>query len=134
MSVQVLVKRRTIPISFSQEFEALLLAGNTDHLSLTHDLETAAQNGLQMLEDLEDVRDLKHADSLQTLIEKSKDYSQIKSEYFKNWHIDISEDLLDEVDLMLLTHKEDLLEMGMQEPTHGNVLIILAVASLTREA
>ncbi len=131
MSVQVLVKRRTIPISFSRGLEALLLATDTEHLSLTHDLELAAQKGANMLADLEDVRDIKHTDSLQTLIDKTKVYSKTDSEYFKTWHLDISEDLIDEIDLLLLTHKEDLLEMGLEDATHGTLLVLLALAALT---
>lgn len=131
MNVQALVRRKTIPISFSQDFEALLLASSTAHVSLTHDLELAAQSGLQMLEDLEDVRDIQHIESLQTLIEKTKTFSQIESDYFKSWHIDISEDLLDEIDLLLLTHKEDLIELGLTDPSHGSILILLATAALT---
>lgn len=131
MDLQVFVRRRTVPIPFSRDLEALLLTTSTEHLSLTHDLELAAQKGANMLADLEDVRDIKHTDSLQTLIDKTKVYGKTDSNYFKTWHIDIAEDLLDEIDLLLLTHKEDLLDMGLEDATHGTLLVLLALASLT---
>jgi hypothetical protein len=131
MDLQVFVKRRTVPISFSRDLEALLLATNTEHISLTHDLELAAQKGVDMLADLEDVRDIKHTDSLQTLIDKTNIFSKTDSDYFKTWHIDIADDLLDEIDLVLLAHKEDLIDMGLENVTHGTLLVLLALAALT---
>jgi hypothetical protein len=131
MDVQQLVKRRTIAISFSKDFESLLLNAPMPHASLTDDLETAAKNGLLLLEDLEDVREIKHKDTLHELIIKTNQFSKITSEHFTKWHINVSEDLLDEVDLVILAHGDDLKELGLVPVNQGMILLLLAVSSLT---
>lgn len=131
MDVKALVRRKTIPISFSREFESLLLNADTPHLSLTDDLEIAAKNGLLLLEDLEDVREINHKDTLHELIHKTNELSVVESEHFTTWHILMSEDLLDEVDLVILAHGDDLIELGLNRVDQGSLITLLAVSSLT---
>lgn len=131
MNVQQLVERKTIAIIFSREFEALLLNFPSDHLSLTHDLELAAQAGVLSLEELEDAHDLKHVEAIKNLIAKTNGYLNMESEYFKQWSINISVDLLDEVDLLILTHGDDLKTLGLTQVSQGSVLVLLAVAACT---
>ncbi len=130
MDIQVLVKRKAITMTFSREFESLLLRSKSDHISLTHDLEFQALIGLKILEELEDVHDLKHVDTIQKLLLQTNLYTVIDSTQFPHWHINVSEDLLDEVDLLLLTHGEDLKQLGLKNVSQGTVLVMLAVAAI----
>ena len=131
MHIQQVVKRKTIAITFSQKFEELLLNYQAPHISLSHDLETAAQNGLSRLNELEDVRDLKRVERIKDLIEKTNQLSNMSSSYFTQWHLNISEDLLDEIELLILTHGEDLIALGLKDSMPGTVLVLLATAELT---
>lgn len=131
MYVQQLVKRKAIPITFSRDFESLLLNYPSDHISLTHDIELATERGLQLLEELEDAHDIKHTEAIKRLIEKANRYSVVDSAHFAQWHINVSEDLLDEVDLLLLTHGEDLQALGLTTVSQGSVIVLLSVAACT---
>lgn len=134
MYSQSLVKRKTIPISFSKEFESMLLHASTPHMSITDDLEIACARGLELLSDLEEVKDIKHTKSLHEIVADTNLYLQISSSFFKQWYINISEDLLDEIDLILLTHKDELRESGLKVLNQGSVVILLAVAALTNRS
>jgi hypothetical protein len=130
MNSSMLAKRTTIPIRFSQELEYRLLKLNTPHLSLTHDLELAAYKGLELLEELEDVRDITHLAQIQKLIGETNRCRQAQSKEFQRWHIALSEDLLDEVDLLLITHGEDLTAIGLKELSRDSIIVLLVVAGL----
>jgi hypothetical protein len=134
MYTQSHVRRKTIAVSFSRELESMLLQADTPHLSITDDLEIACAKGLELLSGLEEVKDLEHTKSLHEIIVDTNAYLHISSSFFKQWHIDISEDLLDEVDLILLTHKDELRESGLTVITRGSILILLAVAALTNRS
>jgi len=127
MSVVTDLNRTVISIKFSKEFEALLLSQPMDHLSLTHDLEAAAYQGLSKLAELEDPHDLKHVEVIKKLISQTTNYSFMNGLYFSNWKIAVSDDLLDEIDLMALTHGADLMQLGLLDTTHGTLLVLLAV-------
>ena len=131
MNSTVQVKRQTIAMTFSQEFESLMLAYDSQHISLTHDLEFHITRGLELLAELEDVQDLQHKEVIQKLINDTNYYSIISSNYFKAWQIAIAEDLLDEVDLLQLAHGEDLAEMGLIDQKRGTLVLLIAIASLT---
>lgn len=122
------LERRVIDITFSRDFESLLLQTTTKHLSLTHDLEYAAQRGLDRLQELEDVRDIEHIDYISQLISRTNQLSVMDSIYFTHWKVAISEDLLDEIDLLLLSHGYDLQELGLQNVTPATILVLLATA------
>lgn len=134
MDVQVLVKRRTIAITFSRDFEALLFNQDTDHISLTHDLEAAALAGLELLEELEDVTEIKHVAEIKELIAATNEYSKITSDYFTHWSLNIAEDLLDEADLLMLAHGEDLKELGLEALSQGTILVLLALAAFKKRS
>ncbi len=130
--MQVLVARQAVPITFSKEFEALLLSQSTDHISLTHDLELQVIKGLEILEELEDVHDIKHVEIIRSLVQLTNKYLVIDSTHFKYWHINIAEDILDEVELLKLTHGEDLEALGLLPVTAGTIIVLLAITSLTK--
>lgn len=121
--------RKTIPITFSKEFEGLLLSYASKHTSLTEDLELHIQRGLKLLEELEDVHDLQHVDTLRALIATTNQYLKIDTPNFQTWFITIAEELVDEADLLLLTHGEDLAELGLETVNQGTILVLLATAS-----
>ena len=125
----VQIVRKTIPITFSAQLESQLLNFPSNHESLTHDLEFHARRGLSLLEELEDVHDLKHIEAIKELVTKTNDYSQMTSEYFTSWHIAIDEVLLDELDLLKLTHGEDLQSLGLVDSSQGKLLIFAVSAS-----
>ena len=130
MDIQYLVKRKPLTICFSKAFEGLLLSAELEHISLTHDLEEAAQKGLALLESLEDAHDIKDVTRLKELIARTNELTSMDGEYFPNWQINISEDLLDEVDLVILAHGEDLVELGLHDAAPGTVLVLLATATI----
>lgn len=124
------VKRTVLYLTFSREFEALLLSYPTAHSSLTHDLELAVERGLERLIELEDVRELKHQALISYLISHTNRYSVMSSNHFEQWSIALREDLLDEVELMLLSHGKDLVELGLYAHTPSALILLLAVAGL----
>lgn len=130
MNVVQLVNRETIALVFSREFESLLLNSKYDHISLSHDLEAAAEKGLQILEELEDVHDIRDVDVIKLLILATNNFLQIDSNHFKSWHIGISADLIDEIDLLILTHGEDLVQLGLKSSSLGSVLLLLSTSAL----
>lgn len=124
------LKRRTIAISFSQAFETMLLNSRTAHTSLTHDLEALAYQGLKLLDDLEDVKEIIQVTRLRKLIPHANRHAQISSEYFTSWQITLSEDLLDEIDLLILMHGEDLKDLGLNNVSQGSIIVLLCTAAL----
>lgn len=129
MNAVELVPRTTIDITFSRQFESLLLAYPSAHYSLTTDLEIHLRRGLRLLEELEDVHDLKHLEVIKKLVRAANEHGQIGSDYFTSWKISIANDLLDEVDLLTLTHGEDLLALGLFEITQGAIVVFAVIAS-----
>ncbi|MFO0971540.1 MAG: hypothetical protein U0520_04325 [Candidatus Saccharimonadales bacterium] len=130
MDTSQAVKRKVVELTFSRDFEALLLGHPTPHTSLTHDLELAIERGLQRLIELEDVRELQHQSLITHLVAQTNLYQAMESEYFDHWKIAVSEDLLDEVDLLLLSHGKDLVKLGLFAETTAATLLMLAVAGL----
>lgn len=124
------IKRKPINITFSRDFESLLLAQDTKHLSLTDDLEWAVRQGLYKLEEFEDVRDLTNTVRLSKYIDQANKYSKITSNYFKYWVISISEEILDELELIKLTHGDELLKLGLSDLNIGSILVLTATAGL----
>lgn len=125
------LRRRTITIPFSREFESLLLNAETEHRSLTHDLETFVRRGLTQLEELEDVTEIKHTGAIQHLISITNQHCLPLSTRFRGWHISVVEDVLDEVDLLILAHGEDLKNLGLRAVNPGTILMLLALAALS---
>lgn len=101
------------------------------HESLSHDLEWAVQKGLKRLAEFEDVQDIEHVEKIKELIKQANLYAQISSSYFQQWYINVAEDLIDEVELLLLTHGDDLVELGLKDNSTGTLLVLLALAELT---
>ena len=124
-------KRRAIPITFSREFEARLLALPTPHTSLTHDLESQVIKGSKLMEELENIHDIRHVDALKLLIAQTNEYLIISSPYFTQWSIHISEDVLDEIDLIIMTHGTDLSELGLRRVDQGSISVLLATAAIS---
>lgn len=121
------VSRRVIPMIFSRDFESLLLNSALEHESLSADIETAARSGMTLLEELLDVNELEHAEQIKTLIAKTVPLSISDNIYFPSWQISIAEDLLDDIDLALLTHGDDLRALGLNPLDQSKMLILLAV-------
>jgi hypothetical protein len=130
MDTSQAMKRKVVELTFSRDFEALLLAHPTPHTSLTHDLELAIERGLERLTELEDVRELQHQTLISHLVTQTNRYRTMESDYFNHWKIALSEDLLDEVDLLFLSHSKDLVQLGLFAETTAAVLLLLAVAGL----
>jgi|GEM_PF-3923244 len=128
MKASIDVRRKLVELTFSRDFEAILLAYPTRHLSLTHDLELAVQRGLLALEELEDVHDLEHIDLIRDLIAQTNKLTVMDAVYFTHWKLTISEDILDEIDLLLLAHGNDLTGLGLKKTTEATLIILLAVA------
>lgn len=124
------VARRTIPIAFSRDFESKLLNFCDAARSLSADLEAATRRGLEMLEELEDVHDLKHTETVQLLIALTNKYLQMDGQYFQSWHIAVAEDILDEIDLVKITHGEDLIKLGLEKIDQGSLVVLVATAGL----
>lgn len=113
-----------LKLKFSIEFEALLLNSGLPHNSLREDLEMAARLGLEVLDELEDVEEIKYKNQLQEMIEKTRPYNKMTSQYFNHWKLEITEDLIDEIELMLLTHGEDLKQLGLQADVSTSLLLL----------
>lgn len=127
------IPRRTVALTFSPAFEQQLLNFPTAHASLTSDLEHHIRRGLSLLEELEDVNDLRHQAAFSTLVKLTNQNCQMQTPYFKDWYLEISEELLDAIDLMVLTHGEDLQSLGLTEMSPATMLILVATASLVVE-
>lgn len=130
MTSAVLVRRRPIRITFSQAFEALLLKQEAAHQSLTHDLEHAATIGLAKLQQIEDVTELDETAQLHRFIDEANTHSVMDAIHFQYWTISVSEDILDELELIKLTHGEDLLQLGLSDLSEGSLLVLAATAGL----
>lgn len=128
MSVVADTKRRVVELTFSRDFESLLLNYPSSHESLTFDLELAIQRGLSLLSELEDVHDLQHVNTIKQLVVLSNNYSVMESGYFEHWKLPLSEDLLDEIDLLILAHGADLEELGLKRANEPMLVMLLAVA------
>jgi hypothetical protein len=126
---QVVVRRSAI-VTFSQEFEHKLLSYPTDHSSLSDDLEFHVAHGLTLLPELQGVNDIKNQSAFKKLMELTNHHTKMEPDYFKAWTIDISEDLLDAIDLITLTHGKDLLQLGLKDTAVSTMLVLCATASL----
>lgn len=132
METLVQVERRTIPMVFSREFEAMLLTSDAPHISLTHDLEFAVSRGLEYLQELEDVLEFQHSDRIKSFIEKTNSYMHQTHPPFTCWYVQFSEDLIDEIDQIILIHQEDLRSIGLQVVTINSVILLLATAGASK--
>lgn len=128
------VSRRVVPITFSRDFESMLLNSDLPHESLSKDIELAARRGLILLEELLDVTELKDVKRVASLVARTIPLSVTNSQYFPKWHLSIAEDLLDDIDLAVLTHGDDLKELGLNPVDQSKVLVLLAVAACTEKA
>ncbi len=125
-----LISRTTTPIAFSNSFEGLLFTQPETTMSLVADIETAAYAGLKKLAELEDVHDLQHVDAIRALVLRVNDYAKTESNYFDSWKLDIDKNLLEEVGIIDITHGEDLVQLGLNDRSHGTLIILLALAQL----
>lgn len=123
-------KRKVVSLTFSRELEYKLLSIPTNHISLTHDVEACAVRGLELLKELEEVTELTHIPQIQMLIEQTNSCSAMQVKEFASWQLSISEDILDEVDLIILTHGPDLKDLGLNNTTVSQVLLLTIVAGL----
>lgn len=130
MDAKVLTPRKTISIRFSRELEFRLLSTPLPHVSLSDDLEQCANKGLELLDELKDVREIKHQEQIKKLINESNTHHNMGSLPFKAWNISISEELLDEVELLILTHGEDLKNLGLRGVSVSSVIVLLIVTGL----
>lgn len=127
----VQVSRRVIPMTFSRDFESLLLGSELQHRSLSSDIEVSARNGIIALNEFFDVSELVHTTHIKELIVKTVPLSQTDNQFFPHWHISIAEDLLDEVDLMMLTHGDDIQSLGLDPICQSRILLLLSVSGCT---
>ena len=132
MNSVTVLKRKIISLTFSRDFESILLAYPSSHVSLTDDLERAVIRGLQILDELEDVRDLQHVQFLSHVIQKTNTLSKMDAVYFSEWKLPFAEEILDEVDLVLLTHDNDLRGLGLQNCNQSTLIILLAIAGCSK--
>lgn len=131
LSAAVTLKRKTILITFSRDFESHMLTSNfSRHESLSQDIELHARRALEKFAELEDVKELQHPLELKELIKKSNQLAVMESNYFTEWKLAIEEDLLDEIDLVILAHGEDLKQLGLADISQGGVLVLLTTMSL----
>ena len=128
MNTELQIQRKLVELTFSRNFESLLLTYPSEHFSLTHDLEFALERGLNLLSELEDVRDIEHIELVKELIRHTNQLTVMDAVYFSNWKLHVSEDLLDEIDLLLLTHGSDLALLGLNKVNEAFMIVLLAVA------
>jgi hypothetical protein len=131
MGLLVQNDRRTIPMIFSREFEAMLITSDAPHISLTHDLEFAVSRGLEYLQELEDVLELQHLDRIKSLVASTNNYLHLTFVAFHSWYLQFSTDLIDEIDQIMLVHGEDLINLGLRKLDLNSVVILLANAGLS---
>lgn len=127
------ISRKTIEVPFSRELEYLLLQIPTRHASLTDDIEQCSLRGLQLVSELEDVVELPHTQQIRKLVEITNLYIGMDEEAFDSWNIAISENLVDELELLILTHGEELKELGLEKVSTGSVLTLTIVSGLFHE-
>ncbi len=58
----------------------------------------------------------------------------MESKYFESWQLSISNDLLDAVELVLMTHGAELSELGLVGISLSQLTMFLAVAGCTKTA
>lgn len=124
----VQVSRRVIPMTFSREFESILLNSPLDHESLSSDIEQAAWNGMAILDELLEVAELTQTEKIKILIAQTVPYTIYENSQFSHWHLSICEELLDDIDLALLTHGDDLTSLGFGSLTQSKMLVFLAIS------
>lgn len=124
------VIRRTTVMIFNGAFEQLLLNSDYSHSSLSADIEDSCRDGIQLLDELFDVTELKHRESIKQLIDYVQPMAQPQSIYFPHWFVNISEELLDQLDLIMMTHGHDLEELGLTPISTSKLILFLSTAGL----
>lgn len=123
----VLVPRRVVPMVFTRDFESMLLNTPLNHESLSADIEEAARIGMSTLNELFDVFELAHGKQIKQLVDRTIPLLKSPDTYFTHWQLSIAEDLLDEVDLVLLTHGEEIQSFGLTPLDQSRILVMFAV-------
>lgn len=124
------IKRKTTPLSFNQNLEFKLFTLPIHHTSLTEDIELCALKGLELLSELEEVTEITHLPQIAQLVEITNEYGNMDNIHYRTWHIEIAEDVLDEIELIILSHGEDLKELGLKDVSCGGVLLLAVITGL----
>lgn len=130
MTSVALAPRNTTAVSFNRTLEHLLLNIPSPHSSLTEDIELCATLGLELVSELREVTEIKHVPQIQKLVQLTNYFTNMAALEFDTWHIEVSEDIVDEIELIILTHGNDLKELGLTNASVGTVLILLVVSGL----
>ena len=125
-----IAERTTVALTYSKSFELLVLSSPITHNTLTQDLEYHIARGLELLSELEDVSEIHHAEAFTQLVQLTNNYCVMDSPYFTCWHVAISSELLDALDLLVLLHGDDLLALGLKDTEQKTMLVLAVTASL----